>query len=314
MKSTLRTLFGLAPLGLVIWGAAASAQTTSEETAGTAAEPAATEVAAPEYAVPEPTVETPLAMVGDIPLTLGEVIAIRRELPQQYQNLPDEVLLTGLVEQLVDQMLLANAAEKAGLGDRPATALNLLNQRRAILADVYLRSEISRRVTQEAIVALYTERYVDAEPEREVLAAHILVDSEDTAKDLKAQLDEGADFAVLAAEHGSDGTSQNGGTLGWFVHSDMVPEFADAAFAMEAGAVSEPVQTSFGWHLIKLDDSRQRQAPPMEEVREALTAELIEQVQIDVLEELRAETEINFIEAPVPPASIRDNAMLDNAE
>ena len=308
MKSTFRTAaaLGLAPIGFVLWGSAALAQTAAEP-----AEPAAeaTEAAAPAYSV-----TSALAEVDGVTLTLGELIAIRRELPEQYQALPDEVLFNGIIEQLIDQMLLAEAGRKAGLDRRPAVAMNMLNQERAILADAYLREAVAARVTPEATEALYQERYIDAEPVQEVRAGHILVEAEEKAIDLKAQLDAGADFAVLAAEHGTDGTVTQGGDLGWFAHSDMVPEFADAVFAMETGTISDPVKTAFGWHLIKFDEQRDRQPPVLDEVREVLMGELIQQEQVAVVEELRMQSAIVMPEPPLPPQSIRDDAMLDAAE
>lgn len=307
MRSTYRTVavLGLAPLCLAMWGPAGLAQT--------AAEPAATE-AATEAAAPEITLGAALAEVNGVTLTLGELIVIRQELPDQYQSLPDEVLFNGLVEQLVDLMLLADAAGKAGLDRRPAVALSLLNQRRATLADAYLRREIAARITPEVIEALYQERYLDAELEQEVKAAHILVESAELANDLKVRLDGGADFAVLAAEHGTDGTATRGGDLGWFVHSDMVPEFANVAFAMELGAVSDPVKTTFGWHLIRLDQRRDRAPPALEDVRAVLMRELVKRAQIAVVEDLREQAEIVMPEPPLPVHAIRADAMLDGAE
>ncbi len=302
-------VLGLAPLGLVLWGSAALAQTAAEP--AEPAEPAAetTEATAPSYSV-----DSALAVVDGVTLTLGELIAIRRELPDQYQTLPDEVLFDGIVEQLIDQMLLAQAAKAAGLARHPAIAMNLLNQQRAILADAFLRNEVTARVTPEAVEALYQELYLDSEPKQEVRAGHILVETEEIASELKAQLDAGADFAALAAEHGTDGTASRGGDLGWFLHSDMVPEFADAAFAMEPGAISDPVKTAFGWHLIKLDERRDRQPPVLEEVREELMGELIQQAQVAVVEGLRMQSIIVMPEPPLPPQSIREDAMLDTAE
>jgi len=301
------TFLAAAALGLVLLGSAALAQTAAEP-----AEPTATtettEAAAPSYSV-----DSALAVVDGVTLTLGELIAIRRELPDQYQTLPDEVLFDGVVEQLIDQMLLAQAARAAGLARHPAIAMNLLNQRRAILADAFLRNEVTARVTPEAIEALYQELYLDSEPKQEVRAGHILVETEEQASELKAQLDAGADFAALAAEHGTDGTASRGGDLGWFLHPDMVPEFADAAFAMEPGAISDPVKTAFGWHLIKLDERRDRQPPALEEVREELMGELIQQAQVAVVAELRMQSIIVMPEPPLPPQSIRDDAMLDAA-
>ena len=313
MKSKILTAaaLGVVPLGLLLAGPAALAQTTTEPTTEAAPEPAAPAEPATAAAY---SVHSALAEVDGVTLSLGELIAIRRELPAQYQSLPDEVLFSGIVEQLIDQMLLAAAGSKAGLDKRPATAFNLLNQQRAIMADAYLRREVTARATPEAVEVLYKERYLDAEPQEEVRAGHILVEAEEKAIELKAQLDGGADFAALAAEHGTDGTAQQGGDLGWFVHSDMVPEFADAAFAMEPGNVSDPVKTAFGWHVIKLDERRARPVPALEDVREALLGEVIQLAQAAVMADLRAQATIVMPDPPLPPQSIRDDEMLDSAE
>jgi peptidyl-prolyl cis-trans isomerase C len=304
LKFVTAAVLGLAPLGMALSGPVAFAQTAT-----TAAETPAPAATAGGYSV-----NSALAEVDGVTLTLGELIAIRRELPDQYQSLPDEVLFTGIVDQLIDQMLLADAGRKAGLDKRPVVALNLLNQRRAIVADAYLRREVSARATPEAVETLYNERYVNAPPQQEIHAGHILVETEEKATELKAQLDGGADFAALAAEHGTDGTASKGGDLGWFVQTDMVPEFADAAFAMEPGTISSPVQTPFGWHLIKLEERRDRPTPALVEVQEALLGEVIQQAQLAILEELRSQATIVKPEQPLPPQSIRDDAMLDAAE
>ncbi len=305
LKFATAAVLGLAPLSILLMGSAAFAQTTTVPAEATEV-PAAT---ASGYSL-----NSTLAEVDGVTLTLGELIAIRRELPEQYQSLPDEVLFNGIVDQLIDQILLAQAGRKAGLDKRPSVALNLLNQERAVVADAYLRREVTARATPEAVQALYNERYVITPPEEEIHAGHILVDSEEKAADLKAQLDGGADFAALAAEHGTDGTASKGGELGWFVRGDMVPEFAEAAFAMDLGTISAPVQTPFGWHLIKLDERRERTAPTLEEVQGALMGEVIQQSQLAIVEELRGQATIVKPELPLPPQSIRDDQMLDTAE
>jgi len=292
-----------AALGLACIGSAALAQTAADPAAPAAAETPAAEPA-------EVALDTPLATVNGEVLTLGALVSLRSQLPDQYQRLPDEVLLTGLTEQMIDHMLLAQAAVKAGLQDRPAVALVLANQSRAVLADAYLRDEIGRRITPEAIDALYAERFTNAPRELEVKAGHILVETEEQAKDLKAQLDGGADFAALAAEHGTDGTASRGGDLGWFVKSDMVPEFAEAAFAMEVGTISDPVKTSFGWHLIKLDEKRDREPPALEEVRAGLADELAQQAQIALMSELRDRAEMVTPERRVPAEAVRADSLL----
>lgn len=277
---------------LALAGTTALAQTTtSETTEDTGQSGAQTEAQTPAPATEAPaepaSAGTVLATVDDTPITLGEIIAIRQSLPEQYQQLPDEVLVTALVQQLSDQQLLANAGHAAGLKDSPLVSLSLRNQERAVMADAYMAEALLARVDEAAIRAAYEERFVSAEPVVEIRAGHILLETEEKAKELKAELDGGADFAALAAEHGTDGTASRGGDLGWFVKEQMVPDFADAAFAMEPGTISDPVQTAFGWHLIKLDEKRDRPVPPLEEVQDSLVEELTAAAQEAIIAELR---------------------------
>ena len=287
-----------AALGLLLLGPPALAQ-SSEEPAGEGGAEAA------DYGL-----DTPLAEVDGTALTLGELISIRQQLPQQYQAVPDEVLMEGITQQMIDQFLLAEAAREAGLDERPDVAITLRNQERAVLSDAYLRAEIEQLDLEARVEELYQERYVAAEPEDEVHARHILVETEEKAEELKAELEAGADFAALAEEHGTDGTRTRGGDLGWFVRSDMVPEFADAAFAMEPGTVSDPVQTDFGWHLIKVEDRRPRTPPELDEVRSELMQEAVRNAQVAVVEELRSEADVQKLEA-VPPEAIRADELLE---
>lgn len=310
-----------AALGLILAATTAHAQTSAES--GT--EPSEQEAEQAETTADEGTeqatepatdyaIDTPLAEVDGTVITLGEMIAIRRELPRQYLQLPDEVLYDAIVEQLVNQLVLSRAAREAGVADEPAVALVLKNQQRAFLANAYLTGEVEKRATDEQIQTLYEERYVNAEPVPEVKAAHILVETEEAAAEIKAELDAGADFAELAAEHGTDGTAQRGGDLGWFTRDEVVPAFAEAAFAMEPGTVSDPVETDFGWHLIRLDEGRARPAPPLEEVRAELMQEVVRLVQTEIVEGLREQAEIEMAETPPPPGAVREDAILEGAE
>ncbi len=299
-----------AALGLILLGPPALAQ-TEQEASGEATKEAA---AADEQTAADYSVGTPIAEVDGTALTLGELISIRQELPQQYQQMPDKVLFDGILEQMIDQFLLAEAAREKGLDESPAVEITLRNQERAILADAYLRQELAKRATEERLQELYEERYIAAEPEDEVKAAHILVETEEKAKKLKAELDAGADFAELAKEHGTDGTKSRGGDLGWFVKSDMVPAFAEVAFDMEPGTISDPVQTDFGWHLIKVEDRRQRTPPELAEVRSELMQEVVRNAQVAIVEELRAETSVEKPEGPVPPEAIRADGLLEPEE
>lgn len=315
MTFTKSTALPLAVLLAAALGSSAALAQSSDQTTnqGTEAGAGSGEGSADETAGGF-SIHSPLAVVDGVTMELGELVALRRELPDQYQALPDEVLFNALTDQMIDQMLLAAAGSEAGLEQKPAVAYNILNQTRAILADAYLRAQVVVRATPEAVGALYAERYTNAEPEDEVRAGHILVDSEEKAADIKAQLDGGGDFAALAAEHGTDGTAQRGGDLGWFVKGDMVPEFGEAAFALEPGTISGPIQTAFGWHIIKLDERRPRAAPPLEEVEQELMGEVVQKAQADILAELRAKAEITRPDPPVPAQAIRSDEMLDAAE
>ena len=253
--------------------------------------------------------DTVVAVIDGTELTLGELIALRSSLPQQYQALPDEVLMQGLTEQMVDQTLLAQAGRDAGLDQRRDVALQLRNQERAVLADAYLQTEMAKRVTADALRQAYEEQYVDAEPVEEIRAAHILVDSEEQAQELRERLDEGEDFAKLAEEYGTDGTASRGGDLGWFAQGDMVPSFGEAAFALEPGELGGPVQSPFGWHLIRVDDRRTRPVPEFEEVQEALLEQVTAEAQTAIVEEAREGAGIELADPP-PPEAIRNDDLI----
>lgn len=297
----------LAPMALVataLIGAPAMAQSTTSETNAETTPPAA------EAPAVKLTPDTLLVTVDGEPITLGEVIAVRQSLPEQYQQLPDEVLMAALVQQMADQQLLAKAAEAAGLMENTTVKLALRNQKRAVLADAFMAQELTSRVDEASIQAAYEAQFAAGDPVQEVRAAHILVETEELAKDLKAQMDAGADFAELAAEHGTDGTATRGGDLGWFVKEQMVPEFANAAFALEPGTISDPVQTAFGWHLIKLDEKRDQPVPPLEEVEAQIVGELTEAAQREIVEELRAQGTVAPPPTPVPDSAIRQDELL----
>ncbi|MEM6358208.1 MAG: peptidylprolyl isomerase [Pseudomonadota bacterium] len=296
---------GLLPAGFAL----AQDQSEAEAEAQTEAEaPAEGEAAPPASALDV------VATVGEKSIRLGDVITLRRGLPQQYQQLPDEILGRGLIDQLIDQTLLAEKAVEEGVDERASVKFQIENQMRAVLAEAYMRAAVEERVDEDAIRAEYDARYAEAEPETEVRAAHILVESEELAKTIRQELDDGADFAELAAEHGTDGTAQRGGDLGYFVKADMVQPFAEAAFEIEPGNVGGPVQTQFGWHLIKVEDKRPRAAPPFEAVAGDIAQELVQDAQRAVVAELREGADVTVTEPGPPAGAFRDDDLLNNAE
>jgi peptidyl-prolyl cis-trans isomerase C len=289
--------------GLCLTGAA-FAQETATEPAPTPEAPEA-----PAAAATDPGVV--LATVNGVDITLGHAIVMRDRLPAQYQNLPDDVLMKGIVDQLVDQTLLA-AEESAGPDADPLEVrLHLENERRGTLAARAVEERVGAAIDEAEIDAAYEEQVAAFQPGREFNAAHILVATEDEAKAVKAELDGGADFAELAVERSTDpGSGPQGGSLGWFGPGQMVPEFEAAVATLEPGAVSEPVQTQFGWHVIRLDEARDTAPPPLAQVRPEIENTLRQTKLEAELEALRAAATIERPEAPVAAEAIRQSELV----
>ena len=232
---------------------------------------------AQESSVAPPSADTVMATVDGTEITLGQMIVLRASLPEQYRQLPDEVLFDGILEQLVRQTLLAGAAQ----GTSPLIEIQLENERRALLANEIIRDVAIDAVTEEAVQAAYDEAIANMPSMEEFNASHILVETEEAAAALIEQLNGGADFATLAQEHSTGPTGPNGGNLNWFQAGQMVAPFEEAVMTLEVGAISAaPVQTQFGWHVIKLNDKRQQTAPTLEELRPDLT-EMIQQEAVE---------------------------------
>ena len=260
-------------------------------------------LALPATAQDDASAVTVLATVNGTEITLGHVIAMVRMLPQQYQDLPDNVLLEGLLEQLVQQQVLASVAE-ADIGRREE--LGLENERRAFLAATLLDSVGNAPVSDEDLQAEYDAVYGSAGPVTEYNASHILLESEEDAQAVIAELAEGADFAELAQERSVGPSGPNGGQLGWFTAGMMVPDFEQAVFALEVGEVSAPVQTQFGWHVVVLNDTREQEPPGLDQVRAELE-EGLRRARVDAaLQELTEAAEIDRPEIQIDPSAIRD--------
>jgi len=222
----------------------------------------------PAQAEDAPGVDTVLATVDGVEITLGHVIQTRQTLPPQYQQLPADVLFPGILDQLIQQSVLSASVE----GEPKSVALAVENQRRSLMANLAIDAILATAVTDEKLQAEYDAAYGNVEAGQEYNAAHILVETEEKAKELVAEARGGADFAELAKEHSTGPSGPNGGSLGWFGAGMMVPPFEEATFALEVGAISEPVQTQFGWHVIKLNETRAIEAPSLDEVRGELEA------------------------------------------
>lgn len=232
----------------------------------------------------EATADTVVAKVGDTEITLGEMIVARSQLPAQYAQFPNEVLFDGIIDQLVQQQLLADALEDVP----PRIDYILLNERRSMMAADVITEVAETSVTEEMIVAAYDERFAAADEVPEFRASHLLVETEEEAAAAKTRIDEGAEFADVARDVSTGPTGANGGDLGWFGAGAMVSEFEDAITSLDVGGVSDPFETQFGWHVATLIETRSQPKPTLEETRQQLTAEIQEAAVSAKLEELSA--------------------------
>lgn len=253
------------------------------------------------------TADTVLATVNGQEITLGHMILARAELPQEYQQIPPDALYEGLLEQLIQQAAVATMA--GDLSSRGEMALE--NERRTLLVNDVVVAAMEEALTEETLRAAYDESVAGMEPEDEFSAAHILVETEEEAADLKSQIDGGADFAELAKEHSTGPSGPNGGDLGWFGKGMMVPEFEEAVLALEPGQVSDPVQTQFGWHVVKLNEVRQKDAPAFAEVQAQLAQQIQQETIQKIIEEATAAATIERV-TTVPPAAVNDTSLLND--
>ncbi|MFO7757694.1 MAG: peptidylprolyl isomerase [Roseovarius sp.] len=251
-----------------------------------------------------------VATIGDTEITLGHMLALRDGLPEQYDEVPPEVLFDAVLNQLVQQTLLMQQHE--GELSRDAR-LRLENERRAILAAEVTRDILDAQISDEAVRALYEDRYDGAENSTEYRAAHILVETEDEARAIIDEIEGGANFAALAQEHSTGPSGPSGGDLGWFGEGVMVPEFFDAVAGLDEGGISAPLKTQFGWHVIKLRETRVKDRPPLEDTRGELVSELGQQAFAEFVEGLQQETPVSRDgSADVDPALINRTDLLEN--
>ncbi|WP_299026509.1 peptidylprolyl isomerase [uncultured Sulfitobacter sp.] len=245
-------------------------------------------VAAQETATVDPA--TVVATVGDTEITVGHMIVAWAGLPEQYQGLPDDVLFQGILDQLVQQ----TALQQKFTGDLPARVqLQLENERRSLTAGEAINGIMEAPLDEADVQAAYDEEYSSVEQTAEYNASHILVETEEAALAVVAELEGGADFAAVAREKSTGPSGPNGGQLGWFGTGAMVPEFEAAVVALEVGAVSAPVKTQFGWHIITLNETRVQEAPTLEAVRDELELQIRQIRAQEMIEEVTAAAEVD---------------------
>ncbi len=256
----------------------------------------------------EVTADTVLATVGDIEITVGHLIAAAGDLDAEESNLPNDVLLKGLTERLIQQAAISQSATEL----TRATLLRLDNERRALIAGELIGARAQAiDISDEDLKAAYDARFASFAPSMEYNAAHILVETEDEAKALVAELEAGADFAALAMEHSTGPSGPGGGDLGWFAKGMMVEPFQAAVETLETGQVSDPVETQFGWHVIKLNDTRIPEVPAMEDMAGELQQEVFQRRLREAMNAMIEAADIErFDPGPIDPAIVRDGSLI----
>ncbi len=258
-------------------------------------DPAAAEKPLPAPAAAEKPLPDPVALVNGEPVSKAQYEIYAAQRAKQGVDAQSPGARQALTEEMVIQELLVQAAQKEGLDKDPQLAIRLELARRGLLAQNLIEKMLAGQAPTDEDVKKEYDTLAAAIDTKEYKASHILVESEDQAKEIVGELQGGADFAELAKAHSTDGSKANGGELGWFSPNMMVPEFSQAAGKLEKGKFTEqPVKTQFGWHVILLEDIRDAAPPALDDVRpqivqrlqglafEAYLARLREGAEIDI--------------------------------
>ena len=223
-----------------------------------------------------PGPETVIARVNGIEIRLADLNVLMSSLPEELRNQPPQQLYPQLLEQAIDGRALVVMAKKQSL-DREAQVARLMQAASdRALQSALISKEVGPTITEDAIKARYAKDVAGKPGEEEVHARHILVPSEAQAKKIIADLDGGADFVTLAKANSTDPAAASGGDLGFFKVGDMLPEFSAAAFALKPGDYTKiPVQTRYGWHVVKLEERRNQPAPTLEQAHDEIRTAMI---------------------------------------
>jgi peptidyl-prolyl cis-trans isomerase C len=311
LRQIFRLAIALSGFGLSIGTAPVLAQDQTTEPAPPATEqpatPPATEQPAAQAPAPEPPPETVVAIVNGKKITRADVIEAAKQLPAEYQGQINQVF-PALIDRQIDLLLISEAGAEQKLAEDPVVKAQIAQITENIIRQAVLDRLLKEKMHDAAIKARY-DQFVAALPkQQEVKARHILVETEEDAKSIIVQLDGAADFSAIAKEKSKDpGSGPKGGDLGYFVAGQMVPEFSEAAFELEKGQYTKaPVKSQFGWHVIIVDDKRDKQPPTMEEARGTIEQILSNEVVTAYVDSLRKSATVEKFNpdgTPVAPAS-----------
>lgn len=238
-----------------------------------------------------------VAKIGDQEVTRIDVFNFMQTLPAETRQLPMDQLFPLVQNQLINMALVKEKASEVNLDNDPLVKQQLAAAKENIVPVVFMQREVEKELNDTRLKAAY-DQYVANFPEiEEAKSRHILVEDEALAKDLIKQLNDGGSFEDLAKEHSTDGTAQNGGELGYFAKTDVVPEFGEAAFSQEIGAISAaPVKSEFGFHVIKVEERRQRPPATFEQAKPFLAGQLRNAVTNEIVAKWREEAGVEIFD------------------
>ncbi|WP_325264170.1 peptidylprolyl isomerase [uncultured Rhizobium sp.] len=268
-------------------------------------------VQAPAFAADD----TVVAKVGSLNITQAELDVAVQNLDPQLAQLPEEQKKVAALSGAIDVKLLASGAAAEGLGNTEDYKKRMAYIGDRELHNAYFRKHVVDATTPEEVKARYDKEIASIPKQEEVNAAHILVKTEDEAKAVIADLDKGGDFAAIAKEKSQDSNKDEGGDLGWFAQGRMVPEFEQAAFALEKGAYTKtPVKTQFGFHVIKLLDKREAAPPALDQVEDQVKQLVMRDKYVAIIEKAKADQKIEIMDEGLKKGYEDVSKMQDGAE
>ena len=240
--------------------------------------------AAPARAQSDPVV----AKVNGVEIRQSDLALAEEDMGQDAQRLEGDARREYLISYVADVILAAKAAEGKKLADSKDFKSRIAFIRNKLLMELMLDAEGKAAVTDQTVKKAYDDAIKQMSTEQEVRARHILVPTEAEAKKILDELKKGTDFAEIARQKSKDpGAAAEGGDLGYFTKDQMVPEFAETAFKLEKGQLSEPVKTQFGWHLIKVEDKRAKRPPAFDDVKDQVRTYVMRKAQAELVGKLR---------------------------
>jgi peptidyl-prolyl cis-trans isomerase C len=247
-----------------------------------------------------------LAKVNGSEIRQSDVALAEEELGPSLAQMDPATKKDNVLSFLIDMKIVAKAAEDKKVENNEDFKRRLAFTRSRLLMDSLLATEGKAATTDDAMKKVYEEASKQITGEQEVHARHILVETEDEAKAVAEELKKGADFAELAKKKSKDPGASDGGDLGFFTKDQMVPEFSTVAFALEPGKISDPVKSQFGWHIIKVEEKRNRKAPDFEQVKAQIETYVTRKAQAEYVAKLREAAKVERMDKPADTAAKTD--------